>query len=104
MIYHHSALPDVIHCPALACAAVRVSIGPDHSFDDETVKLMRSAGWQVVDGAWTCPNHLPKDRKHLPGAMSRHPNPHCAECGDTRGGPYGHEAHECTWTGVEVPR
>lgn len=24
-------------------------------------------------------------------------NPHCSNCGDTRGGPVRHEAHECTW-------
>jgi hypothetical protein len=24
-------------------------------------------------------------------------NPHCSNCGDTRGGPIGHEASECTW-------
>jgi hypothetical protein len=23
-------------------------------------------------------------------------NVHCSNCGDTRGGPIGHEAHECT--------
>lgn len=24
-------------------------------------------------------------------------NPNCSLCGDTRGGPYGHESNECTW-------
>lgn len=24
-------------------------------------------------------------------------NPYCFRCGDTRGGPYGHESNECTW-------
>lgn len=24
-------------------------------------------------------------------------NPYCSRCGDTRGGPYGHETNECTW-------
>jgi hypothetical protein len=24
-------------------------------------------------------------------------NPYCSRCGDTRGGPYGHEMNECTW-------
>jgi len=25
-------------------------------------------------------------------------NPYCSRCGDERGGPYGHETSECTWT------
>jgi hypothetical protein len=25
------------------------------------------------------------------------PNPYCSNCGDTRGGPYGHETNECRW-------
>lgn len=65
--------------------------------DDTTVAWMRHAGWQVVNGDWTCPNDLPEDRRNLPGAMGRHPNPHCGNCGDTRGGAYGHETDECTW-------
>ena len=24
-------------------------------------------------------------------------NPHCSRCGDTRGGPFGHETSECTY-------
>lgn len=24
-------------------------------------------------------------------------NPHCNRCGDTRGGPYGHDTNECNW-------
>ena len=24
-------------------------------------------------------------------------NTHCSNCGDTRGGPVGHEVSECTW-------
>lgn len=24
-------------------------------------------------------------------------NIYCSRCGDTRGGPYGHESNECTW-------
>lgn len=24
-------------------------------------------------------------------------NPYCSRCGDTRGGPYGHETNECKW-------
>jgi hypothetical protein len=24
-------------------------------------------------------------------------NPYCMKCGDTRGGPYGHETNECEW-------
>lgn len=32
-------------------------------------------------------------------AIARDPrrNPHCSNCGDTRGGPFGHEISECTW-------
>lgn len=103
MTYPYLPLPDAIHCGrSPACRASRASYGSGQ--EDSTVKSLRAAGWQVVDGSWTCPDHLPEDRKHLPGAMGRHPNPHCTTCGDTRGGPYGHEAHECTWTAVEVPR
>ena len=25
-------------------------------------------------------------------------NVHCSNCGDTRGGPVGHETSECTWS------
>lgn len=32
-------------------------------------------------------------------AIARDPrrNTHCSNCGDTRGGPFGHEISECTW-------
>jgi hypothetical protein len=29
--------------------------------------------------------------------VSRTENIYCSRCGDTRGGPYGHETNECTW-------
>jgi hypothetical protein len=90
-----SALPDMMRCAqAPACGYAQATLGPGR--DDESVAWLRRSGWQVVDGAWTCPNHLPEDRKHVPGAMGRPLNPHCTVCGDTRGGAYGHEAFECT--------
>lgn len=91
-----SALPDVIRCVRHPeCGWKASSLGRHADTDDGTVLLLRDRGWQVVDGAWTCPDHLPVDRRDLPGAMGRRPNPHCATCGDDRGGAYGHEAHEC---------
>ncbi|MET0416035.1 MAG: hypothetical protein ABW022_08445 [Actinoplanes sp.] len=91
-----SALPNSIRCPADCGRTLAAVRGPEHA-DDITVTWLRRNGWQVVDGAWTCADHLPEDRQDLPGAMGRHPNPHCSNCGDTRGGPFGHEAYECTW-------
>ena len=29
--------------------------------------------------------------------VSNDRNPYCMNCGDTRGGPYGHETNECSW-------
>jgi hypothetical protein len=91
-----SALPDAIRCPA-GCGMTMATIGRTADGDDPTVLLLRDRGWQVVDGEWTCPEDLPEHRKALPGAMGRRANPHCSNCGDTRGGVYGHEAYECTW-------
>lgn len=33
----------------------------------------------------------------------RERNVHCSNCGDTRGGPVGHETSECTWDSRPVP-
>jgi hypothetical protein len=30
-------------------------------------------------------------------------NVHCAKCGDTKGGPFGHETSECTWKPCDSP-
>lgn len=91
-----SALPDVIRCPAPECGWTMSTVGQAR-WDDKEVWLLRKRGWQVVNGAWTCQNHLPADRQAVPGAMGRARNRHCTTCGDTRGGPYGHEAYECTY-------
>jgi hypothetical protein len=97
-----TALPDVIRCAqAPACVYTQASFGI--GMDDVTVASLRDYGWQVVDGAWTCPDHLPGDRQRVPGAMGRPLNPHCAVCGDTRGGAYGHEAFECTMRESPAP-
>lgn len=90
-----SALPNWITCGygwpnGDTCTSRRASCGP--GFDDSTVRDLRKCGWRVVDGKWTCPNHAPKFR-----------NPYCSNCGDTRGGAYGHEAHECTFQGPDLP-
>jgi hypothetical protein len=91
-----SALPSAVRC-AQGCGATVASIGRTSDCDDPTVAVLRDRGWQVVNGEWTCPADLPEDRKNLPGAMGRRRNLHCPNCGDDRGGPYGHEALECTW-------
>ncbi len=93
-----SAFGQSIRCPEEGCGATAATISPrDPSQDDVQVAWLRAAGWQVVDGAWTSPRRLPEDRRHLPGAMGRRPNPHCTVCGDDRGGAYGHVDSECTW-------
>ncbi len=97
MYLYTSAFPAAIRCPA-GCGATLASIGRSADTDDQTVTGLRRAGWQVVNGEWTCPNDLPDDRRDLPGAMGRHLNPHCRKCGDTRGGAYGHLTDECTWS------
>jgi hypothetical protein len=89
----NSALPSVIRCPGPRCGATVPSLSASSEGDDRTVEYLREDGWQVVEGAWTCPAHLPADR-----APWHRRNPHCSSCGDTRGGPFGHEAYECTWT------
>jgi hypothetical protein len=96
-----SALPDAIRCAA-GCGTTVANIGRFDETDDATVANLRRLGWQVVNGEWSCPNDLPDDRRDLPGAMGRIPNPHCSTCGDTRGGPFGHEAYECTWKAVSA--
>jgi hypothetical protein len=94
-------LPDWIKCShGPTCTRSVGSFGDGH--EDATVTMLREGGWQVVDGGWTCPDHLPEDRQCLPGAMGRPRNPHCTTCGDTRGGPYGHEACECTYEAAEA--
>ena len=91
-----SAFSGSIYCWA-GCGSTHPSRSSLASTDDDTVQDLRQAGWQVVNGDWTCPNDLPAERRGLPAAMGRRANPHCTTCGDTRGGPYGHEAYECTW-------
>jgi hypothetical protein len=91
-----SALPPMIRC-ARNCGCTESTIGATADYDDASVERLRVRGWQVVDGAWTCPDHLPEARHDLPGAMGRRRNPHCSNCGDDRGGPYGHEGFECVW-------
>jgi hypothetical protein len=91
-----SALPSAIRC-ARGCGTTIASIGTTADCDDPTVAILRDRGWQVVAGEWTCPADLPAERQALPGAMGRRRNPHCSNCGDDRGGPYGHEAFECGW-------
>lgn len=91
-----SALPSMIQCSE-DCGAMAASCSATADGDDPTVILLRDRGWQVVNGQWTCPQHLPEDRRNLPGAMGRRRNLHCSNCGDDRGGAYGHEAYECTW-------
>jgi hypothetical protein len=92
-----SALPSVIRCSA-NCGATAASFAKTADGDDPTVLVLRDRGWQVVEGQWTCPDDLPAERQNLPGAMGRRRNVHCSNCGDTRGGAYGHEAYECTCT------
>lgn len=96
-----SALPTSIFCGGLqpngaTCPAMRPSFGP--GLDDDTVQNLRRAGWRVVSGKWSCPEHVPAGWSDPPDAVAPTPNPHCTVCGDTRGGAYGHEAYECTWT------
>lgn len=83
-----------IHC-ATGCSATMATLADP--YDDQDVASIRAAGWQVIDGGWVCPDDLPEDRRHLPGAMRRRANPHCTRCGDDRGGPYGHVDRECVW-------
>lgn len=91
-----SALPDAIRCFA-GCGTTSANFSRFEDTDADTVANLRSWGWQVVNGEWTCPSDLPDDRRDLPAAMGRRANPYCSNCGDTRGGAYGHEAYECTW-------
>lgn len=86
-----SAFPDVIRCADATCTSTCSAAGPGERFDEMTVDHLRSSGWQVVAGAWQCPVHVPPER------AGYRRNPHCSNCGDTRGGPFGHEAYECTW-------
>lgn len=49
--------------------------------------------------------HGPDQPRNCPGTSARR-NPWCSNCGDTRGGPVGHEISECTWdskTSAELP-
>lgn len=88
-----SAFPtDVIKCPGHECGATICTLSADRKTDDATVHHLRLWGWQVVDGQWTCPAHLPPER----GGRAM-PNPFCLRCGDLRGGPYGHRLFECTF-------
>jgi hypothetical protein len=84
----------VIRCADASCFATAASVGPEERFDEMTLDHLRSSGWQVAAGAWVCPVHVPSDR-------IRRRNTHCSNCGDIRGGPFGHEAYECTWRGHE---
>jgi hypothetical protein len=38
-----------------------------------------------------------KPRPHATGTPRPDANPYCMRCGDSRGGPGGHETNECTW-------
>lgn len=68
---------------------------PD-KFTNDDVETMRAFGWQVVNGAWTCRECAPANPDRAPAGLRD--NPRCAQCGDTRGGPYGHNADECGYT------
>ena len=53
--------------------------------------------WHSDGYSWiTNINGIPVKRVPAPKAETRR-NPHCANCGDLRGGPMGHETSECTW-------
>lgn len=88
-----SAFPDWIKCSVESCPASSSSVSSDADHDELTVASLRNQGWAVVDGQWVCDVHAPE------GANLRRRNPHCSNCGDLRGGAYGHEAYECTWVG-----
>jgi len=47
-----------------------------------------------TDGGWM---DDPRSMHHH-WMILRRRNPHCSKCGGRGGGPFGHEASECTWT------
>ncbi len=51
-------------------------------------------GWTATAG--TARLDLPYPQGS-PAPVDSRRNVHCARCGDTRGGPFGHETSECTW-------
>lgn len=62
-----------------------------------------ASGWDEAKRKWMDAYHrqLAAERPDAPPTVAdellRRRNPHCSNCGDHRGGPFGHEASECTW-------
>lgn len=85
-----------MHCAnAPACLSATSMPNDPDAFTDTDVESMRAFGWQVVGGKWACRHCSPARPKRDPGVRS---NQHCDRCKSTIGGPYGHNADECTWT------
>lgn len=64
-------------------------VGLSDQADEVGIAIAEIEAWQARNPDKV---KLP-DHEHQPARR----NPHCSNCGDTRGGPFGHEANECTF-------